>query len=99
MAECKDENCPSHGSLKVGRRLVTGTVSSSRMRRTVSVKREHRVFMKKYERYARRFSTVKAHNPDCIGAVEGDTVRIAQCRPLSKTKHFVVMEKVKNAGN
>jgi small subunit ribosomal protein S17 len=28
----------------------------------------------------------------CIGAKEGDTVVIAECRPLSKTKSFVVVE-------
>ena len=35
-----------------------------------------------------------AHNPSCIDAKEGDTVKIMECRPLSKTKKFVVIEKI-----
>jgi small subunit ribosomal protein S17 len=36
-----------------------------------------------------------AHNPPCINAKEGDVVKIAECRPLSKTKKFVVIEVAK----
>jgi small subunit ribosomal protein S17 len=42
-----------------------------------------------------RRTRVKAHNPESIDAKEGDTVRIAETRPLSKTKNFVVIEIVK----
>ena len=37
---------------------------------------------------------VHAFNPLCINAKEGDTVKIIECRPLSKTKNFVVIEKI-----
>ncbi|MBC7110345.1 MAG: 30S ribosomal protein S17, partial [Archaeoglobi archaeon] len=37
-------------------------------------------------------SKLHAHNPPCINARVGDVVKIAECRPLSKTKHFVVVE-------
>ncbi|MAG15769.1 30S ribosomal protein S17 [Candidatus Woesearchaeota archaeon] len=90
---CKDENCPFHGSLKLTKRSLTGVVDSAKMRRTVNVKRELRVLLKKYERFAKRYSSIKAHNPDCIGAKEGEIVTITACRPLSKSKHFVVVSK------
>ena len=47
--------------------------------------------MRKFERFERGKSSVQAHNPDCIKAKEGDQVMIAECRPLSKTKSFVVV--------
>jgi len=94
---CTDKNCPFHGSLRITRRTLTGVVDSARMRRTVNVKRELRVLLKKYERFAKRYSSIKAHNPDCIGAKENDTVTIAECRPLSKSKHFVVIKKTSKA--
>jgi len=52
-------------------------------------------FIQKFERYERRHSRINAYNPSCISAKEGDVVKIAECRPLSKTKAFVVIEKVK----
>ncbi|MBN1455027.1 MAG: 30S ribosomal protein S17, partial [Methanomicrobia archaeon] len=41
----------------------------------------------------KRQSKIHAHNPPCINAKVGDIVKIAECRPLSKTKSFVVVEK------
>jgi len=38
-------------------------------------------------------SRITAHNPPCIAARRGEKVKIAECRPLSKTKSFVVVEK------
>ena len=95
MKNCNDQNCPFHGTLKVSKRTLTGIVSSAKMRRTVDVKREFRILLKKYERFAKRYRSVKAHNPDCINAVEGEFVTIAECRPLSKSKHFVIISKGK----
>ena len=50
--------------------------------------------MKKYERYHKRTRRYAAHLPTCIGGVSrGDRVRIMECRPLSKTVKFCVIEK------
>ena len=95
MTDCKDKNCPFHGGLKISKRTFSGIVDSDRMKRTVNVKRELRVFLRKYERFAKRYYTLKAHNPDCIAAKEGHFVTVAECRPLSKSKHFVVISKKK----
>ena len=72
---------------------MTGMVVSSKMRGTVTVKIERRVLLPKYERFAKRYSTIKAHNPESISAEAGDFVTIAECRPISKTKHFMVVKK------
>ncbi|MDH5460348.1 MAG: 30S ribosomal protein S17, partial [Candidatus Bathyarchaeota archaeon] len=42
----------------------------------------------------RRSSRIPSHNSPCINAKEGDRVRIAECRPISKTVAFVVVEKL-----
>jgi len=35
-----------------------------------------------------------AHSPPCLELSEGDRVRIAECRPISKEVAFVVVEKL-----
>ena len=90
-----DPKDPFHGAVKVRGRIFTGTVISAKMQKTVTVEWPRRKFNKKYERFEMRRTRVKAHNPESIGAKEGDTVRIAETRPLSKTKTFVVIEIVK----
>ena len=91
---CTDGKCPFHSGLKVRGRKFVGKVTSAKAARTVTVQWEHRQFLPKFERFARKWSKVKAHNPACIEVGEGDMVRIAETRPLSKTKHFVVIEKI-----
>ncbi len=92
--ECQDNNCPFHGSLSVRGRIFSGTVISNRMRKTAVIEFERLNFLKKYERYEKRRTKLKVHNPDCINAKEGDVVKIIECRPLSKTKNFVIIEKM-----
>ncbi|MHC1635917.1 MAG: 30S ribosomal protein S17 [Candidatus Methanospirareceae archaeon] len=91
--ECTDVNCPFHGKLPVRGQILEGVVVSDKAPKTVVVLREYLKKIKKYERYERRRSKIHAHNPPCIDAKVGDIVKIAECRPLSKTKSFVVIEK------
>ncbi len=90
--ECTDKNCPFHGTLSVRGQLIDGTVVSDRATRSVVVRREYFKYVPKYERYEKRRSKLHAHNPACIAAKMGDRVSIAECRPLSKTKSFVVIQ-------
>jgi small subunit ribosomal protein S17 len=92
--DCGDEKCPFHGSLKLRGKTLTGRVKSAKMRRTVTIQIERRNYLKKYDRFEVRLTSLKAHNPDCIAAKEDDIVKISECRPLSKLKKFVVVEKV-----
>jgi len=50
------------------------------------------VFVPKYDRYMKRRSRVPAHVSPCVEVAVGDSVRIAETRPLSKTKAHVVVE-------
>ncbi len=92
--ECDDPKCPFHGSLPIRGQIFSGTVISS-YERTAVVTRERLKRIGKYERFERRTTKVHAHNPPCIDARPGETVKIAECRPLSKTKSFVIIERVK----
>ncbi|MEM2121560.1 MAG: 30S ribosomal protein S17 [Candidatus Woesearchaeota archaeon] len=89
--ECNDRNCPFHGTISVRGRIFVGTVKSAKARRTAVVIREFKKLIPKYERTTRKISKFYAHNPDCISAEEGDKVIIAETRPISKTKHFVIL--------
>ena len=91
---CEDKNCPFHGSLPVRGQIITGVVVSNKMQGSISVAKEFMHYIKKYERYEKRTSSYLAHCPPCINLKEGDKVRIAECRPLSKTISFVAIEKL-----
>jgi small subunit ribosomal protein S17 len=91
---CNDKDCPFHGKLSVRGQVLMGTVVSTKRQNTVSVEREFMHYVKKYERYEKRTSTYHAHCPPCMNLTPGDSVRIAECRPLSKTVSFVTIEKV-----
>ncbi len=91
---CEDPKCPLHGGLSVRGRLMEGDVVSDKMKGTVIVMRRYHHYVPKFERYERRHSHIPAHNPPCIGAKEGDRVRMMECRPLSKSVSFVIVEKM-----
>ncbi len=90
--ECNDPKCPFHGTLPIRGKILEGIVVSAKAPKTAIIRRDYLHYVPKYERYERRRSRIVAYNPECIAAKEGDRVRIAECRPLSKTKHFVVVE-------
>lgn len=96
---CTDENCPFHGELPVRGQIIEGTVASTGMDKTVVVEREYDVTVPKYDRLMKRRSRISAHHPPCLDLAVGDRVRIAQTRPLSKTKHHVVVEHLDGGEN
>ena len=88
------DTCPFYGSLRVRGQIIEGIVSSVGMNHSIVVERQRIRSMKKYERYEKRTNRFNAHLPSCIGEVSiGDIVRIMECRPLSKTVSFCVIEK------
>ncbi|MCS7110593.1 MAG: 30S ribosomal protein S17 [Candidatus Caldarchaeum sp.] len=93
-SSCDDVDCPFHGKLSVRGILLTGVVYKKKMNKSVVIEREHTVYVRKFKRYLRRRSRLSAHLPPCIDVEVGDRVRVGECRPLSKTVSFVVLEKV-----
>ena len=93
--ECNDPKCAWHGKVKIRGQLLKGKVVSTKGQKTAIIKIEYAHYVPKYERYERRHSRIPAHNPPCISAEVGDEVIIGETRPLSKIKHFVILQKVK----
>ena len=75
-------------------RTFTGIVTSDKMSKTVTITWTRRHYIPKYERYEKRRTKIKAHNPDEIDARVGDHVVVMETRPLSKTKNFIVIKKL-----
>jgi small subunit ribosomal protein S17 len=93
------ETCPFYGELPVRGQVIEGEVVSNDMDRTVVVQREYDVTVPKYDRLMKRRSRIPAHVPGVLEPLSvGDEVRIAETRPLSKTKAHVVVEVVESAG-
>jgi len=90
--KCEDDSCPFHGSLKVRGRLLSGKVVSTAGKSFVVVQMEYLHKVGKFNRSERRRSRLSAHLPPCVEVRDGDMVTIAECRPLSKTISFVVVE-------
>ena len=91
---CEDRNCPFHGGLSVRRKFLDGKVVSAKMMKTVTVERDYQQYDPKYMRYEKRRSRILAHSPPCLEVREGDRVKVAECRPISKEVAFVVVEKL-----
>lgn len=72
-------------------RTVTGRVVSNKMDKTVTVLIERKVKHPIYGKYIRRSSKLHVHDEQ-NACQEGDTVTIEQCRPLSKTKAWRLVE-------
>ncbi|MEM0363776.1 MAG: 30S ribosomal protein S17 [Sulfolobaceae archaeon] len=91
---CNDDNCPFHGTLKVRGILLEGKIIKYKASKTAVIERQYLYYNPKYKRYERRRSRIHAHVPPCIDVKEGDRVIIGECRPISKSKSFVVLGKV-----
>lgn len=81
---------------KGARKVRTGYVVSDKMQKTIVVQLEDRRQHSLYGKTIRTNSKVKAHDEDEIAGI-GDLVRIAECRPLSKDKHYRLVEIVEKA--
>lgn len=73
--------------------LKTGVVVSTRMNKTVVVAVTHAYRHPLYKKHIRRTRRFAAHNENSTIQV-GDKVTMVQTRPISKTKHFIIVGKL-----
>ena len=79
-----------------GRRVeVQGEVVANKMQKTISVLVYRMVRHAKYGKFIKKSSIIKAHDEKEVSKV-GDTVRIYETRPLSKTKRWALAEVINN---
>src|SRR5476651_1140100 len=81
---------------RVELRTIIGVVASDKADKTIKVVFAYQTRHPKYGKFLKRRTTVHAHD-EKNDAKEGDTVEIAECRPLSKTKHFRLLRIVERA--
>ena len=77
-------------------RTITGVVASDKGNKTIKVIVEYQMRHPKYGKYLKRRTVLHAHD-EKNEAHEGDTVELAECRPLSKTKHHRLLRIVQKA--
>ena len=93
-----DKKCPFTGLVSIRGRILTGTVVSTKMHRTIIIRREYLHYIPKYSRYEKRHTNLAAHCSPAFRVVEGDQVTVGQCRPLSKTVRFNVLRVLPRTG-
>lgn len=76
-------------------KIFSGKVVSSKMQKTVVVLVERKFRHPLYKKVINRHKRYKVHN-EKLELKEGDLVRIKEIRPISKEKHFIVVDKVKS---
>jgi len=84
-AKKTDKKCPFTGLVSIRGRILTGTVISTKMHRTLVIRRDYLHYIPKYQRYEKRHKNISAHVSPAFRVEEGDQVTVGQCRPLSKT--------------
>lgn len=77
-------------------RTLMGKVVSNKMDKSITVLVERRVKHPLYGKYTRRSTKLHAHdeNNQCG---EGDIVTIKECRPMSKSKNWMLVEVIERA--
>ena len=85
------------GAVSVRGHIRRGLVVSDRSKKTVVVESDTLDYFPKYKRSARSKSRLHVHNPESISAKLGDTVEVAECRKISKTKAWIVTKIITKA--
>ena len=79
------------------KRTLTGKVVSDKMDKSITVLIERRVKHPKYGKFVRKSTKIHAHD-ESNQCQEGDVVTIEECRPVSKTKAWRLVEVLERAG-
>ena len=71
-------------------RILTGVVTSNKADKTITVKIERKVKHPLYGKVVKRASKVHAHDENNLASI-GDIVSVKECRPISKTKTWILV--------
>ena len=75
--------------------IAKGMVISTKMKRTIVIRRNYLHYIRKFNRFEKRHSNMPVHCSPCFDVKEGDIVTVGQCRPLAKTVRFNVLKATK----
>ena len=96
MADSPAPAADAAAEARNARKQRVGLVVSSKMDKTITIAIERQVKHPIYGKYVKQTTKLKAHD-ETNDAGEGDTVRIQETRPLSKTKRWRLVEIVERA--
>ena len=85
----KETNLRTHG------RIFIGTVIKDVFHKTTTIEFPRQVYNSKYERYQKRRTRIKVHVPEGFEVKKGDTLKVTETRPISKSKNFIATEVIK----
>jgi small subunit ribosomal protein S17 len=85
----KQTNLRTHG------RIFIGTVIKDVFHKTTTIEFARQVYNPKYERYQKRRTRIKVHVPEGFEVKKGDTLKVTETRPISKSKNFMATEVIK----
>lgn len=91
-----DRKCPFTSAVSIRGKILKGICISTKMQRTIVVRRDYLHYIPKYNRYEKRHRNIPVHCSPAFSVKEGDIVVIGQCRPLTKTVHFNVLKVIPN---
>ena len=77
-------------------RQLTGVVISDKADKTITVKIERKVKHPTYGKIMKRSTKVHAHDEQNLAKI-GDVVTVQECRPLSKSKTWMLLSEVQDA--
>lgn len=86
-----DKHCPFHGDFGTRGASFKGKMIKI-YGKTGTIEFGRSAYIRKYERFLLKRSRLKVHIPECVKVNVGDVVIANETRPISKTKHFVVVK-------
>ena len=87
-----EKNNPFNGSLSIRGKLFEGIVVNAKAKHTVTIEKKSFINFTKFRRYGKSKNRIHAHVPSNLDVAEGDHVIAAECRPISKSVSFVIIE-------
>jgi ribosomal protein S17 len=75
-----DKKCPFTGNVSIRGRILSGVVKTTKMKRTIVIRRDYLHYISKYNRFEKRHSTLPAHCSPAFLVREGQKVVVGQCR-------------------
>jgi len=83
---------PFNGSLSIRGKLFEGIVINAKAKGTAVIQKESPIYFTKFKRFGRSKNKIHAHIPSNLNIQVGDHVVAAECRPISKSVSFVIVE-------
>ena len=87
-----EKNNPFNGSITIRGKLFEGTVINAKAKKTAVIQKESLIYFEKFKRFGRSKNKIHAHIPSNLNVRIGDRVTAAECRPISKSVSFVIVE-------